>query len=252
MSVPLSVVIIAFNEAKRLPECLASVEGLADEVVVLDSGSTDETVALAARAGARVEHQSFLGYVAQKNKALDLATHDLVLSLDADEALSPELYRNLLALKSKAEGLAFEFNRRNWYCGRFIRHGSWYPDRKIRLWDRRLGRWAGEGVHEFLDWKGSAKPVWVEGDLLHYTIEKVKDHWQQVLRYTDLAAGDLKQKSWGYLFAKWVVNPWYTFVKGYFLKAGFLDGWQGLAIAFLSAIYDWRKFGLALLRKLAD
>lgn len=252
MSVPVSVIIIAFNEAKRLPGCLASVQGLADEIVVLDSGSTDETVSIAKAAGARVEYQSFLGYVDQKNKVLDLASHDMVLSLDADEALSPELYNNLVQLKSRSEGLAFEFNRRNWYCGRFIKHGAWYPDRKVRLWDRRMGHWAGKGVHEFLDWKGSAKPMWVEGDLLHYTIETVQDHWSQILKYTNLAAENLKNRSWGYLLVKWMVNPWHTFIKGYLLKAGFLDGWQGLVIAILSAFYDWRKYGLAMVRKLVD
>ena len=234
--VPFSVVIITFNEAANLPRCLAALSGLgADDVLVLDSGSTDDTRAIAAAWGARVEVQPFLGYVGQKNRATDLARHDHVLQLDADEVLTDALKLEIRHHLAHWHHPAYALPRLTNYCGTWVRHGGWYPDWQTRLYDRRHGRWHGELLHERYETRGGAPATRLRADLLHYSYPSLSDHWRQLDRFTTLGAAQLHQQGKRATWAHLLLKPGWKFVHGYFLRRGLLDGFAGLAIAVLSS-----------------
>ena len=235
----ISATLITLNEEKNLARALDSLR-CCDEIVVVDSGSRDRTVEIAEGYGARVVHREFQGYTDQKNFAAQSSQHDWVLSLDADEALSPALEEELRLLKTgTARFDAYSFPRRAHYLGRWIRHSGWYPDRKVRLYDRRKGCWMGDYVHESV--KVLGKVGRLRGDLLHYTCDTFSSHIQTVDRYTTLAAKEIvasgEQSGWGGLL---LAPPW-AFFRTYGLKRGFLDGWQGLVIAVMAAFYVFAR-----------
>lgn len=229
----LSVVIITYNEERNIGRCIDSVLGVADEVVVLDSLSTDRTAVIARERGASVYEQPFAGYIEQKNKALELASFPLVLSLDADEAIDERLAASIRAVKNGVAMVAgYTMNRCTHYCGRFIRHGSWYPDRKLRLFDKNQARWTGVKIHEhveFLD--AGSHAAHLRGDILHYSYDALEEHITQNNRFSTLSAeayrAEGKRSGWG----KMLLNPTWAFFQGYILRAGFLDGFQGLVVA---------------------
>ena len=172
----LSVVIITFNEEKNIGRCLDSVKSVADEIIVLDSFSTDTTVAIALQKGAVIHQQSFAGYIQQKNKAIKLATNNTVLLLDADEALSDELAASIAIVKHNFSNKAFSMNRCNIYCGQKIRHGLWYPDRKLRLFDKRIGACGGLNPHDKIVLTENSTVQQLRGDLLHYTCQSFTEY----------------------------------------------------------------------------
>lgn len=228
----LSLCIITLNEAENLRRCLASAADLVDEIVILDSGSTDATAAIAAEFNARFQHQDWLGYVGQKNKVLSLAQHDWVLSLDADEELSPQLREEIRAVKTDEAAPAvsgFEMPRCVCYEGRWIRHGDWYPDRLVRLFRRDRVRFSGGRVHERLEISGTIQKL--QGDLHHYSFRDATDHWARCERYARLWAQDKFEA--GKIAGP--LSPWlhaiHRWLRGYVLRAGFLDGVQGWRIA---------------------
>ena len=232
----ISFCLITLNEEENLPRCLESCAGLADEIVVVDSGSTDGTGRLAAAAGARVFHQDWLGYVGQKNKALALARHDWVFSLDADEELSPALQAEIRALKATEPPptvSGFSMPRCVYYEGRWIRHGDWYPDRLTRLFRRERAQFAGGRVHERLELAGDILAL--RGDLHHYSFRDAADHRARSELYARLWAQDKFEagRSAGAL------SPWlhgaFRWLRGYVVRGGFLDGAQGWRIAALCA-----------------
>ncbi len=240
----LSVVIITLNESRNIGRCLESVRRVADEIVVVDSHSTDDTAEIARSFGARVVLQAFLGYGAQKNFANAQASHDWILSLDADEALSPELEKSILAFKETVpQHPAYSFNRFTNYCGSWIRHCGWYPDAKLRLLDRRAGTWKSENLHEY--WAlsdNTQKPVKLHGDLLHYTLYTPGEHLRQIDRYTELAAKERAARGKSYsLFQIWFGPKW-TFLSCFFFKLGFLDGYAGYVVCKLNAHYTFAKY----------
>ncbi|MGB0249852.1 MAG: glycosyltransferase family 2 protein, partial [Flavobacteriales bacterium] len=195
----LSVVIIAFNEERNLPHCLDSLEGIADEVLVVDSGSTDRTVALAEERGARVLNHAFEGHIEQKNWAAAQATGEWLLSLDADEALSPELAASIRAWRADASAAAvngFRMNRLTSYCGEWVRHGGWYPDTKLRLWKAGHAQWTGENPHDRLDMAEGDEAGFMEGDILHYSYHSVDDHLRQIDYFSDIAAVAYQGPAW--------------------------------------------------------
>jgi len=237
----LAVCVITLDEEDRIGECLDSV-AWADELIVVDAGSTDRTAAVARAKGARVVVREWPGYAAQKNFALGQAASDWVLSVDADERVSPELaaeIRGLLA--APPEGIAgCSVPRRTWYLDRWIRHGGWYPDRKVRLVRRGRGRWEGSRVHERLVAEGPTREL--RGDLLHYTYRDIADHLRRMDRFTteaaqELAAGRRRSALFGML-----VHPPAKFLKMYLLRAGFLDGVPGLIVAALGGYYVFLKY----------
>jgi glycosyltransferase involved in cell wall biosynthesis len=227
----ISVVIITKNEEKNIGRCIDSVKSVADEILVLDSFSNDQTVAIATDKGAIVRQSAFAGYIEQKNKALALAAHDYVLSLDADEALDPLLSSSIRKAKENLTLPAYRMNRCTNYCGQFIRHGSWYPDKKIRLFDRRLAQWGGTNPHDKIEIKGNADVEQLRGDILHYSYHSVSDHVAQNNRFSTISAESLYAMGKKTNLFKVFVNPVWAFFQSYLLRAGFLDGLFGLVIA---------------------
>jgi len=236
----LTVTIITLNEEKNLPRALDSVKGLADEIVVVDSGSADRTRALAREHGARVFERGFTDYSEQKNYAAAQASHEWVLSLDADEELSPELQQSVERWKdSEAKAAAYGMQRRAFYIDRWINHSGWYPDPKLRLYRRDRARWVG-ALHEGLEFEGPTG--WLEGELRHYTVKSFQQHVRSVRRYTTLAAQQLYaqgRRRWllSFLFAA----PW-TLVRTLVFQLGFLDGRRGLQIAVMASYYVFLKY----------
>ncbi|WP_073281257.1 glycosyltransferase family 2 protein [Hymenobacter psychrotolerans] len=241
--VPLSVVVITFNEEANIARCLEAVRGVADDVVVVDSFSTDRTVEICEEMGARVIQHAFEGYVQQKNFATTQAHYDHVLQLDADEVLTPELRQSILAAKHNWQGGGYTLARLTNYCGSWVRHGGWYPDRKLRLYDRRLGQWEGLLLHERYEMQPGQAVGALQGDALHYSYHSIAQHVSQLNRFTSIAADELwlRGKRRVTLFHL-LLKPFWKFVHGYFLRLGFLDGFAGLSIALISAVGVFLKF----------
>ncbi len=249
----LSVVIITYNEARNIGRCIHSVKSIADEVVVLDSYSSDDTVAVATALGAVVEQHTFYGYTTQKNRAIQLASHNFILSLDADEALSPELSAAIAKAKTDPEGYAYRMNRCNWYMGRFIRHGLWYPDRKIRLFDRRDGYCGGLNPHDRIELRDSVPVRHLPGDLLHYTYHTPEEYIERNEEVSRTAAQSLFDNGIKRSKFKIILSPLWAFVNGYLLRLGFLDGRRGWTIALHCARQCYMKYRwLYMLQKQAE
>lgn len=240
---PLSAVIITYNEEKHIEKCIRSVLPVADEVLVLDSQSTDQTREIADSLGARVIRQDFLGYREQKQRAVDLAAHDHVLSLDADEALSVTLMNSILEVKKQGFPRdAYAFNRLNNYCGQWIRYSNWYPDRKIRLFNRIKGRWGGVNPHDRVVMQAGSSLDRLRGDLLHWVHDTHEAHIQKTHRFSTIAADAYfrmgrKSRPWRILF-----SPLWCFLRAFVIKRGFLDGFNGFVISVLSAHTSLLKY----------
>lgn len=242
-SVKISVTIITLNEEKKIERCLQSIQGIADETVVVDSLSADGTEALCLKYGARFIRNSFPGHVAQKNFAVKQASHDYILGMDADEVLSDELRKSILAVKANwGECDGYAFNRLNNYCGKWMRYGGWYPDRKIRLWDRTKAEWGGTDPHDSvrIDRK---RVVWLKGDLLHYAYFTVDEHLQQMYKFGSIAARAKYREGQKTFFVFHVLlNPLFKFVKKYFLQLGFLDGYYGFIFCATTSSLNFFKY----------
>jgi glycosyltransferase involved in cell wall biosynthesis len=231
----ISAVIITKDEGRNIERCLESLAPVVDEIVVVDDFSTDDTVALCERHGARVVRERWRGFGAQKNLANGLAAHEYVLSIDADEALDPELQEAIRAAKAQGLRGAYAVSRLNSYYGRFIRHGFEYPDRKIRLFPRSGATWDEQPVHEQLRVDGARPGARLGGHLLHYTYLRVEEHVLKANRYTNLAAEGALARGGRPSLAKMVLGPVATFLRAYVLKRGFLDGLHGFVLAALHA-----------------
>lgn len=240
----ISAVIITFNEERNIARCLESVKEVADEVLVVDSHSHDGTAGICREMGARVIDTDWMGYAATKNFGNQLAQHDYILSIDADEVLSRELIRSIQTAKQQLQG-CYRVNRITNYCGRWVRHSGWYPDHKIRLFDRRSAQWHGE-VHETLVMEKLGEPQFLAGDLLHFSFNSPADHVQRVNRYSNLAARACSQKSAAELYLRMLLAPPITLLKIYLLRRGFLDGYAGLCIAVISAFDQFIRHAKAL------
>jgi len=238
----LSVVIITFNEARNIERCIKSVKAIADEVLVVDSLSTDNTRALAESQGARVIEQAFLGHIEQKNLAKDQARFDWVLSLDADEAVSPELEASIRRALEKPEFLGYRMNRLTNFCGQWIHHSGWYPDTKLRLFRRDKGRWTGTNPHDRFELDGSAKSGFLKGDLLHYSFYTIEEHLTQIEKFTTISAKAKFAEGKRFHPALIWVKPVAKFIKAYVIKQGFRDGYYGWVIAKNSALASYLKY----------
>jgi len=239
--VPISACIITFNEADRIGDCLASL-AFCDEIVVVDSGSTDATREIAAAAGARVLERAFTGFRSQKQFAVDQARHDWVLCLDADERVSPELRASLLAARDAGfTGVAgYRFARLSEYFGRFLRRGNAYPDRVLRLFDRRRGGWRGNReIHEAASVDGPVKTL--PGDLIHYPYRSLMQQLQKTERYARMMAEHEFAQGKRASLARLVLSPAWRFWRGYVFRLGFLEGWHGLVYAYVRANYVRQK-----------
>jgi len=232
---PLSAVIITYNEEKNIARCIESVRTVADEIIIVDSFSTDATENICKNAGATFIQHPFKGHIEQKNFALSQANHDCILSLDADEALSPELAAGIAAVKENWQHDGYLFNRLTSYCGQWIRHCGWYPDPKVRLFDRRKASWGGINPHDKIIMAQEATTQHIPGDLLHYTFNSIAEHIAQINTFSEIKAEGLFQKGKRLNLLRLILEPLLKFLKGYVLKAGFLDGWYGLIICTNSA-----------------
>jgi glycosyltransferase involved in cell wall biosynthesis len=236
----ISAVIITHNEARNIKRCIDSLDGVADEVVVVDSFSIDATPSICKGLGVQFHQREWKGYSKQKNYGNGLASYNWILSIDADEALSDELKSSILTQKEQGDHENFAFNRLTNYCGKWIKHSGWYPDRKIRMFNRTKDDWQGD-VHEILTTKSSTVKR-LKGDLLHYSYHTVSDHVKRTDTYSTLGAKELfdSGKKGGLL--KLILNPWVKFNKMFFLRLGFLDGMAGFTIALITAYGTFLKY----------
>ena len=231
---------ITLDEEDNIGDCLGSAD-FADELIVVDSHSSDRTREIAAGLGARVVERDWPGHIEQKNFALEQARNDWVLCLDADERVTPELRASILeALRAPGDAVGFEMNRRTWYHGRWIRHGGWYPDRKLRLFRRSTGGWGGTNPHDHVYVDGPRRRL--DGDLLHYSYRSIADHLATINSFTTIMAREKAAAGKRSHFAKLLlVGPW-KFVDMYILKRGFLDGVAGFIVAVMGAYYVFLKY----------
>lgn len=238
----ISAVVITFNEERNIARCLQSLKGVADEIVVVDSLSTDRTEEICRSFGTNLIKNPWPGYTEQKNYANAQASHDFILSLDADEALSEELRKSILKEKEKGLAPAYEMNRMTNYCGHWIRHGSWYPDRQLRLFNKTKGRWEGEKIHErFVTGEGE-KPRRLGGDLLHYSYYTIAEHVDQANRFTTLTAEVAFTKGKRASLPRILLSPVFRFIRDYIFRLGFLDGYHGFLVAQISANATFLKY----------
>lgn len=241
--IKLSGVIITFNEERHIERCLESLAPVVDEIVVVDSYSTDKTKEICNRFGVVFIEQEFLGYIEQKNFALNQATHDHVVSLDGDEALSKELQNAIISLKTDWKHEGYYCNRLNNFCGQWIRHSDWYPNRKLRVFDRRSACWAGINPHDHIQFLNSKSTSGnLEADILHYTYQTYSEFNKKTEYFSSIAAQayfDCGKKA---PLHKIVMNPIWAFVKSYILRLGFLDGLNGLVICVQTANITFLKY----------
>lgn len=241
-ALPLSVAIITKNEAENLPRLLASLEPLgAAEVVIVDSGSTDNTVEIAKTYGARVVETDWPGHVVQKNRALKACTQEWALSLDADEPISPELAENISALFAQGEPTrdGYEICRLTWYLGDWLRH-VWYPEWRLRLVKRHTARWLGQDPHDRLEVQGSIGRV--DGDVYHYSYKNIEDHFRRSIDYARIGAGVLVAQGKPFRWHKLVLSPLVRFFRLLILRQGWRDGWRGWIIAWSSMFSGFLKY----------
>jgi glycosyltransferase involved in cell wall biosynthesis len=239
----ISAVIITLNEEKHLARCLESILEVCDEIIVVDSFSTDQTEAIA-RSYPKVTflQQSFLGYTQQKNFAAQQAHGDLILSLDADEALDETAKAEIFAIRHNPDADVYSWNRLNNYCGKWIRHGAWYPDCKKRLWKKGSGQWTGINLHETFEVNDGCKERKLMGHILHYTTSSLKEHVAQINNFTSLAAQELYQKRKKGAVWRMFLSPVTRFFRDYIIKLGFLDGFHGFMVASHSAYAVYLKY----------
>lgn len=233
--IKISAVIITFNEERNIEGCLQSLEGIADEIVVVDSYSTDATEKLCKPFNVIFLQHPFEGYMQQKSWACEQANNNYILQLDADEQLSAELKLSILEIKSDWKADGYYFNRLTNYLGKWIRHCGWYPDAKLRLWDRRKGAWSGINLHERVKMNDNTVIAKLKGDLLHYSYYSIQQHLNQINSFTEIAAkeGLAKGKSTS-LFIIIIKSVW-KFKRDYIFKLGFLDGYYGFVVCAMSA-----------------
>lgn len=238
---PLSACIISFNEEDRIADCIRSLD-FCDEVVVVDSRSTDRTREIASELGARVIERDWPGHVKQKEFTIREATHDWVLCVDSDERISSALRSEIVALKAADfPGMAgWRMPRLTAWLGRWIDRGTWYPDHQLRLFDKRRGHWGGHDPHDRVELEGPIGTL--QGDLLHHAYRDLADHVSTITKYTEIMARGLHERGRKASAFDLLVRPPVRFFRFYFLKLGFLLGWRGLALAFLASWYVRLKY----------
>ena len=238
----LSVVIITLNEATDIERAIRSMQGLADEVVVIDSGSKDGTQDIATKAGARVVHRAFNGYGEQKHFANEQAAHRWVLNIDADEHLSEELRASMRKVLAQPEHAGYTMNVLTSYCGRYIRHCGWYPNTYLGLWDRQQGNMSLDKVHEGWRLHEGATTGHLSGDLLHEGFPTIDSHMERIRRYSEIGARFDAARGKRVSLLKLLLGPGWVFFTTYFIRLGFLDGYQGYLISRISAFAAFVKY----------
>ena len=240
--IQLSAVIITFNEGKKIERCLKSLLKVADEIVVVDSLSTDNTEEICRKYGVKFVSQPFLGYIEQKNFAITKTSHDYILSLDGDEAISEELTESILKLKSNWICDGYYVNRFNNFCNQWIKYSDWYPDRKLRLFKKKAGSWQGINPHDSFKLLENATSEKLKGDLLHWNYATYSEFNLKTDKFSTISAEAYfklgkKAPLWKILW-----NPCWAFFKAYFIRLGFLDGFNGFVICLQTANITFLKY----------
>lgn len=244
----LSYVFITYNEEKNLGRALESVKDTADEIIVLDSGSSDKTLEIAAKYGAKIYHNKFADFASQKNKAISYAAKDYIFVLDADEELSAGLkkwvadFKNGTLDKNIYSANGFFVARKSSFLGKWINHSGWFPDYTLRIIKRGTGAFKKARVHESFEVDGEKIKINKNDFMWHYTYASLEQYFDKFNSYTTLAAGDLYDRGARASAAKIFFNPVFGFIKQYFIKLGFLDGFHGIILAVLSAFYVFVKY----------
>ncbi len=238
----LTVVILTYNEERNIKRCLDSILSLADEIIVVDSNSTDSTPEICRSYGVKFFQHPFEGYIEQKNYATRLVSYDLILSLDADEALSETLRDSILEVKKLRSFDGYTMNRLTNYCGKWIHHSGWYPDIKLRLVDRRSGHWGGMNPHDRFEMNPNGTIKHLQGDLFHFSYYTFDEHQRQIRKFAEISANALYENGVRSGWAKIIYKPVARFVKCYVFKAGFLDGVEGWTIARMTAWASYLRY----------
>ena len=248
MKIKLSGVIITFNEEEKIGQCIDSLHKVCDEILVVDSFSTDKTKEICEQKGATFITNKFSGHIQQKNFAKSKAQFNHIISLDADELLDEKAQKSILKLKENWDGKGYYFNRLNNYCGKWIKYGSWYPDIKLRLWDRRAGEWGGINPHDQFIIKELGEKIILDGYILHYTADNKEQYKKQMQYFSEIAAKAYLKENKKASILKLFSRPVYRFFRDYIIKLGFLDGKAGFEVCKSTAYGTYLKY--ALLRKL--
>ena len=248
----ISVVVITFNEEANIGNCIQSVALIADEVIIVDSFSTDRTPEIAENMGAIVLQHTFEGHIQQKNWARKQANYDWVLSLDSDECLSKELITQITAIKNNGFSekdkngkpiFGYSMNRLNHLSGKPIKGCGWYPDEKLRLWNNRFGEWTGTNPHDRFELQNELAEKHIIGDILHYTYADRKSVYRQAIKFGNIGAKNLEDKFLLTIFFKWITSPTLKFIKNYLIKKGYAYGIDGFYICGCQWIESFIKYG---------
>ncbi len=245
----LSACIISFNEEDKIEDCLKSLQAVVDEIIVVDSLSTDRTLDIVSRYTDKIFHQKFLGHVEQKNLAVSKASHDWILSLDCDERLTPELAASILAIKeSLDERRVYRMARKTFYVYRWLNH-CWYPDRKVRLFNRRIAHWGGTNPHDRVVFNEGVDVVDLKGDMQHYSFNSISEHLRTIDNFTEIGAREIIAKGKRVSLLSPLTHGLWTFLRLYLFKRGFLDGFAGFVVATLSFMHAFVKYSKVLMHQ---
>lgn len=244
----ISACIISFNEEKKIEDCIKSLLPVVDEIVIIDSLSTDRTIEIAEKYTNKITHQKFLGHIEQKNLAISKASNDWILSLDCDERLSTELQQSILKTKNNlGKADAYRMPRKTFYIYRWLNH-CWYPDLKVRLFNKNTSYWGGTNPHDHIVTKSSnldTPIIRLNGDIYHYSFDSISDHLKTIDSFTEIGANELVKKNKKVTALSPLTHASWTFIKLYFIKRGFLDGFAGLVVSVLSYMHVFTKYSKA-------
>ncbi|NRA92056.1 MAG: glycosyltransferase family 2 protein [Psychroserpens sp.] len=240
--IKLSGVVITFNEERNIEKCLQSLSNVVDEIVVVDSFSTDNTTAICNKFGVKFVEQEFLGYIEQKNFAVSQASFDHIVALDGDEALSETLQESIRSLKSSWNHDGYFANRFNYFCGQWIKYSDWYPNKKLRVFDRRVAEWQGLNPHDEVVLLNHSKPGYLKGDILHQTYQSYQEFRKKSDYFSTIASKAYYEQGFKAPLIKLIWNPFWAFFKAFFLRLGFLDGKNGYIICRETARITFLKY----------
>jgi glycosyltransferase involved in cell wall biosynthesis len=243
--IQISAVVITFNEEKNIRRCITSVKPVADEIIVVDSFSKDGTRRICEEEGVKFVEHAFEGHIQQKNFAVTIASNDFVLSLDADEFLSEELANSIKIVKTSGTLQAYSMNRLNGIAGRWIRSTDWYPDKKLRLWNKNIGKWGGYNPHDTVVVSPGTKVQHLSGNLMHDSYQNYHEMMVKAVQYAKIFAHANQHKKSSSIL-KVIYKSVFTFIRNYFIKYGFLNGVDGLVISYTNAYYTFHKYLMLL------